>query len=81
MTYALYYNRPKGQGDRIMTLQDFALSLCACQLKIEVIANRHHMSFTNDEELWNAVKSDKALANTKVVYFTIESDCLNIRIF
>lgn len=64
-----------------MTLQEFALSLCACQLPILVIANRHHMSFRDDEELWNAVKSDKALANTKVVYFTIETDCLNIRIF
>ena len=55
--------------------------LMCCQLPILVITNRHHMSFRNDDELWDAVKGDKALANTKVVYFTIETGCLNIRIF
>ena len=64
-----------------MTLEEFALCLCACQLKIEVIANRQHMSFENDDALWNAVRSDKALAARQVAYFSIETDCLNIRIF
>lgn len=63
------------------TLYQFALNLCSCQLRIEVIANRHHMSFANDDELWEAVKNDKALAETTVIYFSIETDCVNIRIY
>lgn len=64
-----------------MTLQEFALNLVNCEVKIEVVANRHRMCYPNDDALYEAIKRDHALANTTVVYFTIETDCLNIRIF
>lgn len=64
-----------------MTLKEFALNLTACQLQIVVMMNRHHITFEDDEELWKAVEQDNGLANTKVVYFTIENSQLNIRVF
>ncbi len=64
-----------------MTLQEFASNLTNSEVKIEVVSNRHHMVYPNDDALYEAIKSDYNLASKTIVYFTIETDCLNIRIF
>lgn len=63
-----------------MTLEEFSLSLHLCHLKIEIIGRNFKRLFANNDELWNEIEENKELAETKVQYIEMTTDCLYLMV-